>query len=173
MHGPMPRLGRRAYAAVLGSVLTSAASNVLAHGDHGDGGGTVLPAGVTLISVDYDDLKFRGISEARSTALAQAGVEEVHSLKTIAVPSLSIAYGITRDLTIAARLPSLANKDLKETDPDAGSFIDRGGVHEAHEKSAPVALDVVLGLNGFWSEPDYQLTTGMSVRFRGRQPCIA
>ena len=91
------------------------ATGALAHGDHGGGGGTVLPAGTTLVTFDVDYVKYKPISDARLTDLATNGVEEVHSLKSIAVPSVSLAYGVTNDLTIGVRLPYLGGATMRST----------------------------------------------------------
>ena len=103
-------------------------TSVFAHGDSGGGGGVILPAGVTLVAVDYDVIKFNEISDARLTALALQGVAEVHSLKTISVPALTIGYGLTPDLTVSVRLPYLHNQEIRETDPAGGGVNARGGV---------------------------------------------
>jgi Putative MetA-pathway of phenol degradation len=128
MHGLFVR--PRVCAGVIAILCASFSSSPLAHahGDHGGGGGSVLPAGTTLLTVEYDFVSFRPISDARLTALAADGVSEVHSLKTIAVPSLSLAYGLTKDFTIAARLPYLANSEIRETDVDGPGVNARGGV---------------------------------------------
>jgi hypothetical protein len=119
------RLSQVAIAAILGACATTPA---YAHGDSGGGGGIILPAGVTLVAVDYDFTKFNEISDARLTALAMQGVAEVHSLKTISVPALTLSYGLTSDLTVAVRLPYLHNQDIRETDPVGGGVNPRGGV---------------------------------------------
>ena len=119
------RFSKVAFAAFIGLCATTEA---YAHGDSGGGGGIILPAGVTLAAVDYDVTKFDEISDARLTALAIAGVAEVHSLKTIVVPALTLGYGLTTDLTVAVRLPYLHNQEIRETDPIAGGVAARGGV---------------------------------------------
>ena len=112
------------------ATLMSPTTPVRAHGDHGGGGDTtVLPPGVALVSLQYDVTSYNPISDARLTALAVAGVDGVHSLRTIAVPSLGLAYGLTKDLTIAARLPYLANSDIRETDTGLPGITPRGGVY--------------------------------------------
>jgi Putative MetA-pathway of phenol degradation len=102
---------------------------VLAHGDHGGGGGTVLPAGVTVVTAEFDYSNYRPISDARLSSLSEQGVGEVHSLRWIAVPSVSIGYGLTSDLTLGLRLPYLANREIRETDPDNGGVNARGSVY--------------------------------------------
>ena len=111
------------------ALITLVSTPVFAHGDHGGGGGTVLPAGITLVTADVDYVKYQPISDARLTDLAVRGVDGVHSLKSIAVPSVSIAYGVTSDLTVGVRLPYLANSAIRETDTAGGSFTPRGGVY--------------------------------------------
>ncbi len=104
-------------------------TSALAHGDHGGGGGNVLPQGTTLVTFDVEYTKFKPISDARLTDLALQGVAEVHSLKSIAVPTVALAYGVTNDLTVGVRLPYLANREIRETDPDNGGVNARGGVY--------------------------------------------
>jgi hypothetical protein len=114
----------------LAALFAVSSQPALAHGDHGDsGGGAVLPPGITLVTTTYDFVAYRPMSDAKLTALAAQGVGEVHSLTSIAVPSVSIARGITKDFTISARLPYLANKEIRETDVDGSGVNPRGGVY--------------------------------------------
>ena len=129
MHVIHVRMRRRASALALYCASLAVAPSVWAHGDQAGSGGSVLPQGTTLVTVEYDFVSYRPISDARLTDLATAGVAEVHSLKTIAVPSLSLAYGLTRDFTIAARLPYLANREIRETDVAGPGVNPRGGVY--------------------------------------------
>jgi hypothetical protein len=99
-----------------------------AHGDDGGPAAQLLDAGTTRVTFGYDLVHYNGIDDATLTALALQGVEEVHSLKTISVPSLAIAYGVTRDLTLAMRLPYLHNQEIRETDPAIGGVAARAGV---------------------------------------------
>ena len=123
-----PRAG--ALAVAIAASLVTHTSAAFAHGDHGGGGdGGVLPAGVTLVTLQYDYVSYQPISDARLTDLATAGVEGVHAIRTIAVPSLSLAYGLTKDFTISARLPYLANSDIRETDIAGPGITERGGVY--------------------------------------------
>ncbi len=120
-------LPRALIYAVTSSLL--ATSVAFAHGDHGGGGGTVLPAGVTVVTAEIDYTSFRPIPDARLSDLSAQGVGEVHSLREIAVPSISIGYGVTNDITLGLRLPYLANREIRETDPDNGGVDARGGVY--------------------------------------------
>lgn len=137
----------------------AASPPAFAHGDEGGGGGTILPSGTTRVTFGYDFVRFNGISDATLTALAIQGVEEVHSLKTISVPSVTIGYGLTTDLTLAMRLPYLHNQDIRETDlgPPPG-VNDRGpvnGIGDAsvtatyrfwHDESRGLEAALILGL---------------------------
>ncbi len=121
------RLRAGACALLCSAATTSAA---MAHGDHGGAGdAAVLPPGVTLVTLQYDYVSYRPIDDQRLSALATNGVEGVHSLRTIAVPSLSISRGLTTDFTVSARLPYLANSEIRETDIDSGGVAARGGVY--------------------------------------------
>ena len=115
----------------LAAVLAGfSATPALAHGDHGGGGdGTILPPGVTLVSFSYDTVSYKPFTDARLNALAAAGVEGVHSLSTISVPSLNIAYGVSNDFTMAARLPYLVNRGIRETNTALPGIDERGGVY--------------------------------------------
>jgi Putative MetA-pathway of phenol degradation len=123
-----------------------ATTSAFAHGDSGGGGGIILPAGITLVAIDYNSTKFNEISDARLTALALQGVEEVHSLKSISVPALTVGYGLIRDLTVAVRLPYLDNREIRETDPDSGGVNARGGVDGFGDAS-------VTGTYRFYNDP--------------------
>jgi hypothetical protein len=121
--------GLRATREALALLMTIVALPALAHGNQGGGGGTVLPAGITVVTAELEYAKFQPISDARLTALAQQGDGGVHAIKSIAVPALSIARGITDDLTLGIRLPYLANREIREADVDAGGVTPRGGVY--------------------------------------------
>lgn len=150
MHGFHVRASGCVAAAVLLCAALTYTLPAFAHGDHGGAGGAVLPQGTTLVTVEYDFVSFRPISDARLTALAGVGVEEVHSLRYIAVPSLSIAYGVTRDFTIAARLPYLANREIRETDVAGPGVNARGGVYGFGDVSITGAYRIINDIsNGF------------------------
>ena len=123
------RSGIALAAALLASSFVCNAP-VLAHGDHGGGGGVVLPQGTTLVTMTYDVTNYRPLGDERLLALSAQGYN-AHSFRQIAVASLSLAYGLTRDLTLGVRAPFLANKSIHETgeDPDAPDIVARGGVY--------------------------------------------
>ena len=126
----MKNLRRRvARSFMIAAATLFATAPAFAHGDEGGAAvGTLLPQGVTLVSAGYDFVKFEPISDARLTALAARGVEEVHSLQTIAVPTVSLGYGVTHDFSVGLRLPYLDNEEIRETDPAGPGVNARGGV---------------------------------------------
>lgn len=163
---PRPRLDQtfsgilmsaRFLAGVSLALLSSTAA--FAHGDHGGGAGIVLPHGVVLVSAEYDVVQYKGISDARLGALANAGVEEVHSLTSIAVPALNVGYGVTDDFTIGLRLPYLDNEEIREVDATSPTGVNaRGGVQGIgdmsftgtyrflHEETAGIDASITLGV---------------------------
>ena len=140
--------------------VAASSTPVLAHGDHGGGGGTVLPAGITVVSFDVDYTRYKPISDARLAALSDQGVDGVHSLKQIAVPAISIGYGVTNDLTVGVRLPYLANRDIRETDTANGGFTERGGVYGFGDTTVTATYRVVReAQSGF----EAALTAGVKI----------
>lgn len=129
-----------------------------AHGDHGGGGGTILLPGTTLVTMSYEVSYYRTISDERLLELSAAGIN-AHGMKEIAVPSLSVARGITRDLTLGMRVPFLANREIRETgeDPDNPEVVQRGGVYGfgdisftgtyrvLHDDHAGIEASLILG----------------------------
>lgn len=114
------------FGAALAVVASLCAPAARAHGDHGGGGGTVLPEGITLVTLDYEIMRYKPLSDSQLTA-SEPGP---HAVRQIAVPTVSLGYGLTPDFTIAARLPYLANRDIKEVgEADPAVVSDRGGIY--------------------------------------------
>lgn len=120
----------RAAGALAATAFALAPSMALAHGDHGGGGGIVLPPGTTLVTLSYDLARYQPISDDRLLELSAQG-QNAHGIREIAVPALSVAYGLTRNLTLAVRVPYLADRSVNETgeDPDNPEVVHRGGVY--------------------------------------------
>jgi len=110
-------------ASVLAGFATSALCTPV-HAHHPGGGasiagpintipGTTLDRGQWVVGLTYEYTSFNSISD---TALAfYAGQHEhVHTLRTIQSPVISLAYGLTSDLTISARLPYVLRTDIAE-----------------------------------------------------------
>ncbi len=138
------RLLRAASIVALSTASAAPPLPALAHGDHGGGGGIVLPAGTTLATVSYDVTQFRPVSDERLTELSAQG-QNAHGLRDLAVASLSLAHGLTRDLTVAVRIPYVANHGINETseDPAEPGVIVRGGVYGFGDISATATYRVL------------------------------
>ena len=135
------------------AVLCLAATPALAHGDHGNGGdGGVLPQGTTVVTAQYDFITYRQISDERLGAYAVSGIGGIHSLTTIAVPTMSLARGLTKDFTVGVRVPYLINSGISESNADTGLVDARGGVRGFGDVSMTGTYrfynDAQLGLTG-------------------------
>ncbi len=81
---------------------------------------STIPAGISIASVVYDRLGIDRLSDATLSSAAvnaaSAGDDHahVHSLDSIAQPSLNYAYGVTSDLTLSVRLPYVLRSDIRE-----------------------------------------------------------
>lgn len=131
----------------------TAASPVLAHGDHGAAGEILLPRGVTLVTLTYDLVNYRPLSDEQLIAAAAQGAH-AHALERIAVPSISAAYGLTKSLTLGMRAPYLANKEIREP---AEHHHDDGG--EEGEEHAPE----IIARGGVYGFGDMSFTATYSV----------
>ncbi|MEQ1653331.1 MAG: transporter [Hyphomicrobium sp.] len=130
----------RALAAASSCAL---ATTAFAHhpGGPGNSGGTgpintisasTIPAGISVASIVYDRIALDPLSDATLAHAAEhaheaGGHAHVHSLKSIASPSLNYAYGITSELMIAVRLPYVTRSDIRE-----GHFHEDDGEAEIH-----------------------------------------
>ncbi len=93
---------------------------------------TTLPAGMSGIAIVYDRIGLDALSDATLIGAAEAAAAagehaHVHSIKTIASPSLNYAYGLTNDLTVAVRLPYVIRTDIR-----AAHFHEDEGEGEVH-----------------------------------------
>ncbi|MEQ1617132.1 MAG: hypothetical protein ABL883_02160 [Terricaulis sp.] len=72
-------------------------------------------AGIVVDQNNFDALSDETLAEAAESA-ASAGDPEahVHSLDGIRTSALSLAYGLSNDLTVTARLPYVAREDVRE-----------------------------------------------------------
>ncbi|MBL4739451.1 MAG: hypothetical protein JKY12_00560 [Sneathiella sp.] len=91
--------------------------------------GTTAPKGVIAYG-----LRTEIINNDRSTTkelenFGSNGLEEVHGVDELRSTSLSIAYGLTDDLTLSARLPYIERKNIRESEehmPDEGEAHTHG-----------------------------------------------
>jgi len=72
---------------------------------------TPLEQGQSAAAIFFEIVKMNPFSDADLTA---PGTHHPHSLDAILAPSLGYAYGITKDLTVSARLPYLQRTDIRE-----------------------------------------------------------
>jgi hypothetical protein len=74
---------------------------------------TTIEQGHAAFAVTYEHTRFGGLSDAQ---LIEAAANHIHahSIKTIQVPSVSAAYGVTNDFMISARLPFVLRTDIRE-----------------------------------------------------------
>lgn len=114
---------------IIGAAALVLTSPAFAHGDHGGGGGVVVPPGVTLVTLTYDQVDYQPLGQARLNSLTNLGLN-AHSMRSIAVPSAVFAHGLTQDLSFSVRLPFLANRGIHETGEAPGDpVVARGGVY--------------------------------------------
>ena len=72
---------------------------------------TTLEQGQSAAAIFFEIVRMNPFSDAELTA---PGTHHPHSLDAILAPSLSYAYGVTKDLTVSARLPYLQRTDIRE-----------------------------------------------------------
>lgn len=74
---------------------------------------TTLERGESTAAFVYEAIKFRAFSDAELAAFAGAHIH-AHSVDMIMAPTLLYAYGVTKDLTLIARLPYVLRTDIRE-----------------------------------------------------------
>lgn len=120
--------------AALGGLCLIAAPVAAHHPSTGGGTGgngpinvisaTTLAQGQGAAALMFELIKLDPLSDHTLEHLAEDDVH-AHSLKRILSPSLVLAYGITTDLTVSARLPFVRRDDIREGHHHAG----HGEVH--------------------------------------------
>ncbi|MBL4743430.1 MAG: hypothetical protein JKX87_02145 [Cycloclasticus sp.] len=86
---------------------------------------TTAPDGVLAFGIRTEVINNDRFTTSELEAYGAADIEGVHSVDEIRNTSLSVAYGLTEDLTISARLPYIERKNIREAEHD-------GGEGEAH-----------------------------------------
>ncbi len=130
---PRPRVAPVALvgpAALLATLLLAAPAARADHPVAGVGGGgagpintvsaDTLPEGLWSLSMRLELIDLQTFSNAE---LAQFAADDVdaHSADRLVVPSLGVAYGVTDDLTVGARLPFVSMQDVREPSMDGGT----------------------------------------------------
>lgn len=105
-------------------ILAVAATSAFAHhpGSTANTGGagpintisaSTLEQGHFAAQITYEFIRLGGLSDAQLVTAAANHVH-AHSIRTIQSPVLSVAYGITGDLMVSARLPYVLRTDIRE-----------------------------------------------------------
>jgi len=76
-----------------------------------------LSEGLIAASVRYEFIRLGQLSDADLLAAAAKGTH-AHSIRSIDAVSLSVAYGITNDLTVAVRAAGVRRSDIREPGED-------------------------------------------------------
>src|SRR5947208_861347 len=76
-----------------------------------------LSEGLIAASVRYEFIRLGQLSDADLIAAASKGTH-AHSIRSIDAVSLSVAYGITNDLTVAVRAAGVRRSDIREPGED-------------------------------------------------------
>ena len=74
---------------------------------------TTLEQGQSAAGVFFEMVKVRAFSDGQLIDFAGKHIH-AHSLDAILAPSLVYAYGLTKDLTLSARLPYIIRQDIRE-----------------------------------------------------------
>ncbi len=78
--------------------------------------GTTAPQGVLAWGLRTEIFNNDAFDTEELEAFGAAGQEGVHSVDEIRSTSLSVAYGMTDDLTVSARLPYIERKNIRESE---------------------------------------------------------
>jgi hypothetical protein len=113
-------------------------------GGSGDGGiltigAATLAEGQIAASITYEFIRMNQLGDA--TLIANP---DVHGLRSIATPAMSVAYGVTDDFTVAVRLPWVQRSGIRVF--DGIDLVDRGG-------TSGVGDVTVLGQYRFFNDP--------------------
>jgi Putative MetA-pathway of phenol degradation len=88
-------------------------------------GAETLARGQSTVAFLFEYTALNAISDA-SLAYYAGKHQHVHSVASIASPAISLAYGVTNDLTVSARLPYVRRSDIREGHHE---HVHGGGVH--------------------------------------------
>lgn len=113
-------------AALFGAGTAVLLATTCSHAHHPGGAGNVggagpivtisaatLAQGQSSVAVMFELTKISAFSNAQLANFASRHVH-AHSMDAIVVPSVAVAYGITNDLMISARLPYVLRSDIRE-----------------------------------------------------------
>lgn len=92
----------------------TAAFGTEASGPIGTIAATPLPARTFAAGLRTEVIENDAFSDRELAAFAARGLEDVHSIDRLLSTSLGLAYGLTDDLTVSARIPWLLRKNARE-----------------------------------------------------------
>jgi len=117
-----------------------------------------LPKGAWGGGLRTEYVNFDRFSDAELKNKATMGIEDVHSVDSLTNTSISIAHGITDDLTVSARLSHVKRKNIRE-----GEIEDGDAEAHDHGDSSGIGDLLVLGQFRFLdgSELDASLLGGV------------
>jgi hypothetical protein len=141
---------KRPAAGVFSSMMLFLAAPAEAHhpgggGNTGSGGAIntisadTIAEGMFAASIRYEFIRLGQLSDADLIAAANRGTH-AHSLRSIDSLSLSVAYGITNDLTLAVRASGVRRSDIREP---GGDMLSGGhmGMMNSTEMSSLMSAD--------------------------------
>lgn len=99
-----------------------------------------LPQGTRGAGIRTEFINFDKFSDTQLENFAAAGIDDVHSADSLTNTSLSLAYGVSNDFTVSARIGYVERQNIREGELEMG-------VPEAHNHgdSSGVGDLVVLG----------------------------
>lgn len=110
-----------------------------------EGGGTIttitatpLPRGQVSTGIRMEYVGFDRFSDSELESFAAAGREGVHSVDSLLSTTVALAWGVSDDLTLSARIARVGRRDIREGELEAG-------IPEAHEHGDSTGMgDLVL-----------------------------
>jgi len=120
---------------------------------------TAAPLGTLVFGLRTEVINNDRFTTSELKAFGAAGQEGIHSLDEIRNTSLSMAYGLSEELTVSARLPYIERKNIRESEEEspgeghAHSHGDSSGLgdillmgHYRLYKANDMALSMLLGV---------------------------
>ena len=119
-----------AGAAVLVTITSASAHHPGGAGNVGGAGpintisATTLDQGQSVAGLVIDYTSLKTLTDARLTAETAAGLDGVHGLRSVRSYALSAAYGVTSDLTLGVRLPTVRRTGIRSAEDDGTGAIE-------------------------------------------------
>lgn len=85
---------------------------------------STLAKGALTLQITSEFQKFDTFSDARLLELGSQGFEDIHNVNSLHNIFFGIAYGVTQDLTLHARIPYVYRSDISELHHDEDTGID-------------------------------------------------